>query len=56
MVSDETIQWVNENRETLRQIVKHGDPAIRPTAAAFLALVPPSGKETTKINDRQGYP
>jgi len=39
MVLEETKKFVRENRELLEEIVKHGSPAIKPLAAAFLLAV-----------------
>ena len=41
----ETVAWVNDNREMLRHVLRHGSPIARPFAAAFLTLVPESEAE-----------
>jgi hypothetical protein len=39
MVLPETRKFVEENRELLEKLVKHGSPSIRPIALAFLLAV-----------------
>lgn len=39
MVREDTKRFVEENRELLEMLAKHGSPSIKPIAAAFLIAV-----------------
>ena len=54
MVLEETKKFVRENRELLEEIVRHGSPAIKPLAAAFLLAVEDENEDRSSLRVRAG--